>query len=50
LEKVISIFENYCEGCINEENLEKITTIDTVILPHEWNNEELSEIECLAPF
>ena len=50
LEKVISIFENYCEGCINEENLEKITTIDTVLLPHEWNNEELSEIECLAPF
>jgi single-stranded DNA-specific DHH superfamily exonuclease len=24
--------------------------IDTVILPHEWNYEELSEIESLAPF
>jgi len=24
--------------------------IDTVLLPHEWNYEELSEIENLAPF
>ena len=50
LEKVINIFEKHCNECITPENLEKITMIDTVLLPHEWNYEELSEIECLAPF
>ena len=50
LEKVIKIFEEHCDSCISQENLEKITVIDTVLLPHEWNYEELSEIECLAPF
>ena len=50
LEKVINIFEKHCNECITPENLEKVTMIDTVLLPHEWNYEELSEIECLAPF
>ena len=50
LDKVIKIFEDHCEECITPENLEKVTIIDTVLLPHEWNYEELSEIENLAPF
>ena len=50
LDKVIKIFEDHCEECICEENLEKVTMIDTVLFPHEWNYEELSEIENLAPF
>ena len=50
LEKVIKIFEDHCEECITDDNLEKVTLIDTVLLPHEWNYEELSEIENLAPF
>ena len=50
LDKVIKIFEDHCEQCISEDNLEKVTLIDTILLPHEWNYEELSEIENLAPF
>ena len=50
LDKVIKIFEDHCEECICEENLEKVTMIDTVLFPHERNYEELSEIENLAPF
>ena len=50
LDKVIKIFEEHCDECITPDQLEKVTMIDTIILPHEWNYEELCEIECLAPF
>ena len=50
LDKVIGIFEEYCNATITPEQLEKITVVDTVLLSHEWNMEELSEIENLAPF
>lgn len=50
LDKVLEIFQNHCESCITPQQLEKITLVDTILLPHEWNNEELSEIEQLSPF
>lgn len=50
LEKVISIFQKHCEDGISEEQLERVSVVDTILLPHERNHEELSEIESLAPF
>ena len=50
LDKVINIFQEHCNSCISKENLEKVTMVDTILLPHEWNYEELSEINQLAPF
>jgi len=50
LEKVIAIFQEHCKECITPDQLEKITMVDTILFPHEWNYEELSEIEQLAPF
>ena len=50
LEKVITIFQKHCNECIKEEQLEKITMVDTILHSHEWNYEELSDIEMLAPF
>ena len=49
-DKVINIFQEHCNSCISKENLEKVTMVDTILLPHEWNYEELSEINQLAPF
>ena len=50
LDTVLSIFQNYCQSCITSEQLEKVIQVDTRLLSHEWNAEELSEIEQLAPF
>ena len=50
LDTVLSIFQNYCQSCITSEQLEKVIQVDTCLLSHEWNAEELSEIEQLAPF
>lgn len=50
LDTVLSIFQNYCQSCITSEQLEKVIQVDTCLLSHEWNVEELSEIEQLAPF
>ncbi len=50
LDKVLEIFQNHCQSCIHADQLEKITLVDTVLLPHERNAEELTEIEQLAPF
>lgn len=50
LDTVLGIFQNYCQSCITSEQLEKVIQVDTCLLSHEWNTEELSEIEQLAPF
>lgn len=50
LDKVLEIFQKHCQSCITADQLEKITLVDTEILPHERNTEELSEIDQLAPF
>jgi hypothetical protein len=47
---VLEIFQKHCQSCITVDQLEKITLVDTEILPHERNTEELSEIDQLAPF
>ena len=44
LDTVLGIFQNYCQSCITSEQLEKVIQVDTCLLPHEWNAEELSEI------
>ena len=50
LDTVLGIFQNYCQSRITSEQLEKVIQVDTCLLSHEWNAEELSEIEQLAPF
>ena len=50
LEQVIQIFQNYCQENITPDQLEKVTKVDTVLLDHEWNDEELRDIALLAPF
>ena len=50
LDTVLGIFQNYCQSRITSEQLEKVIQVDTSLLSHEWNAEELSEIEQLAPF
>lgn len=50
LERVIGIFQEYCEKTINPDDLEKLTLIDTILLDHERNDEELRDIAYLAPF
>lgn len=50
LERVIGIFQDYCEKTINPDDLEKLTLIDTILLDHERNDEELRDIAYLAPF
>lgn len=50
LDKVITLFQHYCQTKIKTEDLEKITLVDTILLPHERNYEELKDIELLAPF
>ncbi|RAL55682.1 single-stranded-DNA-specific exonuclease RecJ [SR1 bacterium human oral taxon HOT-345] len=50
LDTVLGIFQNYCQSRITSEQLEKVIQVDTCLLSHEWNTEELSEIEQLAPF
>ena len=50
MDTVLGIFQNYCQSCITSEQLEKVIQVDTCLLSHEWNTEELSEIEQLAPF
>lgn len=50
LEQVIQIFQNYCQENITPDQLEKVTKVDTVLLDHEWNDEELKDIALLAPF
>ena len=47
---MLEIFQKHCQSCITADQLEKITLVDTEILPHERNTEELSEIDQLAPF
>lgn len=47
---MLEIFQKHCQSCITVDQLEKITLVDTEILPHERNTEELSEIDQLAPF
>lgn len=50
LEKVISIFQDYCQTRIKPEDMIKVSQVDTVLFDHERNSEELSEIQQLAPF
>lgn len=50
LDQVLELFQDYCRRTINPEDLEKTMLVDTVLLSHEWNDEELSEIAHLAPF
>lgn len=50
LDKVIQIFQEYCKNCIKDEDLEKVMQVDTVLLDHERNCQELKDIELLAPF
>jgi hypothetical protein len=50
LDKVLEIFQNYCQEKISPEDLEKTTLIDTKLWDHEWNDDELKEIQLLAPF
>jgi hypothetical protein len=50
LDKVLEIFQNYCQEKIEPEDLEKTTLIDTKLWDHEWNDDELKEIQLLAPF
>ena len=50
LDHVIQIFQDYCEREITSDQLEKVTQVDTVLLDHEWNDEELRDIALLAPF
>ena len=50
LDKVLEIFQNYCQEKIAPEDLEKTTLIDTKLWDHEWNDDELKEIQLLAPF
>lgn len=47
---MLEIFQKHCQSCITVDQLEKITLVDTEILPYERNTEELSEIDQLAPF
>ena len=50
LDHVIQIFQDYCQREITSDQLEKVTQVDTVLLDHEWNDEELRDIALLAPF
>lgn len=50
LDHVIQIFQDYCQWEITSDQLEKVTQVDTVLLDHEWNDEELRDIALLAPF
>lgn len=50
LDTVLEIFQDYCEKNISPEDLEKITLVDTILLPHERNHEELKDVQLLAPF
>lgn len=50
LDHVIQIFQDYCQREISLDQLEKVTQVDTVLLDHEWNDEELRDIALLAPF
>ena len=47
---MLEIFQKHCQSCITVDQLEKIALVDTEIVPHERNTEELSEIDQLAPF
>ena len=50
LDKVISIFENYCNANISDVDLEKEILVDTYIYPFEINSNDLNLITKLAPF
>ena len=50
LDHVIQIFQDYCQWEITSDQLEKVTQVDTVLLDHEWNDEELRDIALLGPF
>ena len=50
LDHVIQIFQDYCQWEITSDQLEKVTQVDTILLDHEWNDEELRDIALLAPF
>lgn len=50
LDQVIAIFQDYCQQVIKPEDLEKVVLVDTILLDHERNDEELKDIAYLAPF
>ena len=50
LDHVIQIFQDYGQRESTSDQLEKVTQVDTVLLDHEWNDEELRDIALLAPF
>jgi single-stranded DNA-specific DHH superfamily exonuclease len=41
---------DYCNNCISDDDLEKVTYIDTEIYDNEWNYELIKNLENLAPF
>lgn len=50
LDTLIERLEAYCDIHIKDEDLEKSLSLDTKIYPQEWNQEELTKIQKLAPF
>ena len=42
--------KEFCDATITSENLIKITTIDTVLYPHECNEDTLAIVSELEPF
>lgn len=47
---MVEIFNNYCKATIQEEQRQKIISVDTALQPAEWNSETLQDIAKLAPF
>jgi single-stranded DNA-specific DHH superfamily exonuclease len=50
LELLCEKMQEYCSDKILEENLEKLTVIDTQIFPHERTSENFALIEKFSPF
>ncbi len=50
LDEVIEIFNTYCKANIQEEQRQKVISVDTALQAAEWNSETLKDIAKLAPF
>jgi len=50
LELLCQRLQEYCADKIQQSDLEKMMTVDTKILPHEWDYDNFALIEKFAPF
>jgi len=50
LKHLQSFLEDYCEKIISDSDIEKTIEVDTRVLPHERNTQEIDDIQNLAPF